>query len=58
MKSEFNNLNKDSICDIFHIRNISTKRINWKIWNIENKYIDEIDKKVFKMFDLKIKDEV
>ena len=56
-KSHINNLRKSSICDIFHIKYISTKRLKWKVWIIENKYLEEIDKKVLLMFDIKIKDE-
>jgi len=57
-KTDKNKLKKDSICDIFHIRNISTKRLKWKIWVIEKKYLKEIDKKMSKMFDIKTKDEI
>ena len=57
LKSLDNSLKKDSICDIFHIKNISTKRLKWKIWVLEKKYLDEIDEKVIKMFNIKTKDE-
>ena len=56
-KSSENKLQKYSICDIFHIKNISTKRLKWKIWILEDKYLNEIDKKVSLMFDIKTKDE-
>ncbi len=55
-KSKFNYLWKDSICDIFYIRNISTKRVGKFIWKLENEYLSEIDEKISRMFDIKIKD--
>jgi len=56
-KDEKNKLIKDSICDIFHIKNISTKRIWLKKWEINLEKIKQIDNKIIKMFDLKIKNE-
>ena len=56
--SQTNNLKKDSICDIFHIKNISTKRLKWKIGNLETQYLKYIDKKIAKMFDIETKDEI
>jgi len=53
LKSDKNNLEKNSICDIFYLRNISTKRVNDFIWKLEEKYLEEIDNKVKYMFDIK-----
>jgi len=52
-KSKTNWLEKDSIVDIFYIKNLSTKRINKYIWKLEELYLEEIDKKIIKMFWLK-----
>lgn len=55
-RSVENWLEKDSILDIFYLRNISSKRMNKKIWKLEKRYLDEIDEKVGKMFGIKNKE--
>ena len=52
-KNKWNWLEKDSIVDIFQIKNISTKRLNKYIWKLDKKYFNEIDNKISNMLWLK-----
>ena len=52
-KNNINNLRKDSIIDIFYIRNISTKRINKFIWKLNKEELLKIDELISKMFWIK-----
>jgi len=47
-KSDVNNLESDSILDISTIRQISKKRILFKIWKLEDIFIEKINKRLLK----------
>lgn len=51
--NSYNNLTKDSICDIWWIRQISKKRILNKVWVIEKTFIKEMDEKILFIFWMK-----
>ena len=53
IKSENNELKKDSIADLWAIRQISKKRILTKAWKINEKDLEKIDKKLIKILWIK-----
>jgi len=53
IKSWHNNLKKDSIVDLWAIRQISKKRILTKAWNIDKLDLEKIDKKLINIFWIK-----
>lgn len=50
-----NNLTKDSICDLWWIRQVSKKRILNKIWVVEKNIINKLNEKILIIFWLKNK---